>query len=118
MDRPIDQRRRSLLGIGVTATAARPQKAPEFHIASLVVHARPERQARIEAAITNLPGAEIHPPRTAGKLIVTLETASTAETMDRIQAIQDLPGIIAVNLIFHQWELDEGRTAPTSNAQG
>ena len=117
MDRPIDQRRRSLLGIGATTGAARPHQAVECHIASLVVHARPEHQARIEAEIGVLPGVEIHAPRAAGKLIVTLETASTAETMDRIQAIHDLAGIIAVNLIFHQWEADDDAITPTARTQ-
>lgn len=76
----------------------------ELHISSVIVHARPERAAAIAAGIERLRGTEIHQRVAAGKLIVTLETATTDEIMDRLNAINDLPGVISTALVYHQWE--------------
>jgi nitrate reductase NapD len=76
----------------------------ECHISSLVVHVRPEREAEVSARIGRLAGAEVLPRQIAGKLIVTLETASTAEIVERLNAIHDLRGVISAALIYHHWE--------------
>ncbi|HWA48855.1 MAG TPA: chaperone NapD [Dongiaceae bacterium] len=76
----------------------------ECHISSLVVHARPELAADISARIAQLPGADIQPCDVAGKLIVVLETPGTAEIVERLNFIHDLPGVISAALIYHHWE--------------
>lgn len=83
----------------------------ECHISSLVVHVRPEREAEIAARIGRLAGAEVLPRQIAGKLIVTLETASTAEIVERLNAIHDLRGVISAALIYHHWERAGGANA-------
>ncbi|HEY1383199.1 MAG TPA: chaperone NapD [Dongiaceae bacterium] len=70
----------------------------------MLVHVRPELQAPVAARIGALPGVETQAPGTTGKLVATLETASTMEIMERLEAIQSLPGVIAVALVYHQWE--------------
>ena len=37
-------------------------------------------------------------------MIVTLETGTTHEILHKIELINDLPGVISVALVYHQWE--------------
>ncbi len=78
--------------------------AEECHISSLVVHVRPERAAAISTRIGQLAGAEVQPCDAAGKIIVTLETATTGDIVERLNVIHDLPGVISAALIYHHWE--------------
>ncbi len=78
--------------------------AEELHISSIVVHARPEFAAAAARSIEAIPGAEIHQRLAGGKLIVTLETATTGDIMQHIERINDLPGVVATALVYHHWE--------------
>ncbi len=76
----------------------------EFHISSLVVYGKVGMLKAISTAIVGLPGAEVHASDAAGKLIVTLETASESEISKRIDAIRALDGVFAASLVYHQVE--------------
>jgi len=80
-----------------------PPKQSE-HIASVVVQAWPERLTRVEAELTRLPGVESHGSNGAGKLIITVETRSDAELLDRINRIETADGVIAASLVYHHAE--------------
>ena len=77
-----------------------PDLPAELHVASLVVHARPERLDAVSAAIACLPGAELHGHSTSGKLVVTLEASSTAEMMAAIQIIQQTDAVLSATLVY------------------
>lgn len=85
-------------------------ETPDEHIASILVQARPERLPAVEAALTRLPGVESHGSNGAGKLILTVETRSDAELMERITRIETAEGVVAASLVYHQVEEpgDEG----------
>lgn len=87
-----------------------PAQADECHISSLLVHVRPERQQAIATLIAALPGAELAQSPKPGKLILTLETADTFEIMERLEAINGMPGVIAATLVYHQWEPAEAES--------
>ena len=87
-----------------------PAQADECHISSLLVHVRPERQQEIAALIADLPGAELAPSPKPGRLILTLETANTFEIMERLEAINSMPGVVAAALVYHQWEAAEAES--------
>ncbi|WP_201831437.1 chaperone NapD [Microvirga zambiensis] len=76
----------------------------ECHISSLVVHSRPERVASIIEGLGLIDGAEVHGGADTGKLIVTLETATESQVIERINAIQLLDGVLAATLVFHHFE--------------
>lgn len=76
----------------------------ECHISSLVVHSRPERVPAIIERIALIEGAEVHGGEAAGKLIVTLETETENQVVERINAIQLLDGVLAATLVFHHFE--------------
>lgn len=74
---------------------------PELHISSLVVQVRPEALARVTEAVAALDGAEVHGHGPTGKLVVTLETASEAVTLERLTAINQLEGVLSAVLVYH-----------------
>ena len=74
------------------------------HIASVLVQAWPERLSEVESELTLLPGVESHGSNGAGKLIITVETRSDAELMDRINRIGAADGVIAASLVYHHAE--------------
>lgn len=76
----------------------------ELHISSLVVHGLPDRIPSIVRYIGSIDGAEIHGGEEAGKLIVTLETETEDQVVERINAIQLLDGVLAATLVYHHFE--------------
>ncbi len=78
----------------------------QFHIASLVVHCRPERLAEVAANVEALDVASVPERDARGKLVVLLETASEQRLVDTVSEIERLPGVIGAGLVFHQ--IDQG----------
>ena len=76
----------------------------ECHISSLVVHSRPDRVQAILETLRTIEGAEVHGGTDTGKLIVTLETDTESQVVERINAIQLLEGVLAATLVFHHFE--------------
>jgi len=72
----------------------------ELHVASLVVHALPARLDQVAAAIVALPGAEVHGRAASGKLVVTIEAASSAGMMTVVQAIQQTDAVLSATLVY------------------
>jgi nitrate reductase NapD len=56
-----------------------------------------------------LEGVDIHGGVEQGKLVVTLETQSEGEIVERLNRIQALEGVLAANLVFHHVEPALGR---------
>lgn len=74
------------------------------HISSAIIHARPEAAAELCRRIPALmPGLEV-PAAEGGKLVVTLETDSESEIVDRLNAISLMDGVLSVSLVYHHFE--------------
>lgn len=71
----------------------------ELHITSLVVHATPRRAAAVGEAVAALPGAVVH-GAAGGKLVVTLEAATSAQMAEQVSALHHLPGVLSVALVY------------------
>lgn len=76
----------------------------EIHIASCVMHVRPERVAEIADAIRAQRLAEIPAFDPRGRVVVVLERAGAALVLDTIERLRALPGVIAVNLVYQHAE--------------
>jgi nitrate reductase NapD len=76
----------------------------EVHISSLVVHSRPERASAIARQLETMSGVAVHGGIEVGKLVVTLETATETEVVERLNVIQLLDGVLAATLVFHHYE--------------
>lgn len=73
-----------------------------LHIASLVVLARPELFEAVKANLRLLDNLELHQESAAGKLVVVLETRHEAQILQRIEQINNLPGVLNAALIYHE----------------
>lgn len=75
----------------------------EWHIASILVHLRPERREAVRAAVAAMAGVEIHADE-AGKMIVTVEAPNEGRIADRMTAMHLLDGVMSAVLVFHHVE--------------
>lgn len=73
----------------------------KIHISSALVHARPDCTQQIADRIAGLDGAELH-YAAAGKIIITLEAASSAAIAERLSEIGRLAGVLAATLVYHE----------------
>lgn len=76
----------------------------EIHIAGIVIHARPEAGPAIRSHLALVPRAEIHAAAADGRLVVTLETDSVKRTLDIMDAIRALAGVLDVSLVYQHAE--------------
>ncbi len=74
------------------------------HISSLIVAARPEGGAALQAALSALQGVDIHAVAEDGRLIVTLETGSDEATVTLFETIRQLPDVLSASLVYHRYE--------------
>ena len=77
-----------------------------MNISSIVLRAQPTRIAEIRAELLRRPGHEIHGEHEAGRLALTIEDTDVAKAADAYVALHDIPGVIAVSLIY-QYSDDE-----------
>lgn len=71
------------------------------HIASLLVHAIPERIDAARAAIASIPDAELHATAHPGKFAVVLECADEGAVADCVNALHAAPGVLTVSIVSH-----------------
>ena len=74
---------------------------PGCEIASIIVQARPERLAELEAAITALAGCEIHGRDARGKLIVVVDAPNAGALGATMTTISAIPCVHSACLVFH-----------------
>lgn len=96
--RPID--RRAL----ITGRLLHPDRVvapPHGEIASILVQARPERLAGVEAAIATLAGCEIYGRDPKGKLVVVVDAPDSGALGTTLNDIARLPDVYSASLVFH-----------------
>ncbi|WP_448208320.1 chaperone NapD [Azospirillum sp. sgz302134] len=86
------------------AQPLKPQvRKPEIHISSLVIQHAPDRTAALKDAVLALAGMDWHAAEN-GKAVVTVVTATEAEVLDRIEAINAMAGVHTTTLVYHHYE--------------
>lgn len=78
------------------------------HIASLLIHIRPELLDAVKTNLRQLDGLELHQESPQGKLVVVLETEHERHILDRIDQINNLPGVLNAALVYHELLTLEG----------
>lgn len=81
-----------------------------LHIASLLVHARPELFETVKANLRLLPGLELHQESALGKLVVVIEAPNEQQILLRIEQISSFPGVLNAALVYHEILASEGET--------
>jgi len=89
----------------------------EIHVSSLVVHCRRECAAEVAAALRAMDGMQVHGGVPEGKLVVTLETATEGEIVERLNQAQLMGGVLAATLVFHQFEPTHSNEASTGDCR-
>lgn len=74
---------------------------PEGEIASILVQARPECLAGVEAAITAFAECEIYGRDPKGKLVVVVDTPDSGTLGAILNNIALLPDVYSASLVFH-----------------
>jgi periplasmic nitrate reductase NapD len=92
--------RRALI-TGRVLTADRVVTPPGGEIASILVQARPERLAEVEAAILAMAGCEIYGRDPRGKLVVVVDAPDAGALGTTLNTIALLPHVHAASLVFH-----------------
>jgi len=74
----------------------------EVHISSLVVHVAPEHLQATRRTIESFDNAEVYGDSPKGKIIVVLETENQGFVTETIDAINNMPNVLNVALVYHQ----------------
>ena len=77
-----------------------------MHISSIVAHVDPAQAARVRAAINRVAGLATHAASAEGKLVVTIEAATEAESIALMEQVRTLAGVLSVAMVFHQYKPD------------
>ncbi len=77
-----------------------------MNIAGVVIHARPEKLAGVEAQLLGLPGVEVHATAEDGRMVVTVEDEAP-RLADTVMGLQDVDGVLSASLIYHHFEDSE-----------
>ena len=75
-----------------------------IHISGVLVRSRPENVESVTQALEALEGVEVHGANPDGRLVVIVEENSDQGIADKVVHLQDLPGVIAASMIYHQFE--------------
>ncbi len=88
----------------ITGRLIRPDRVvtpPGGEIASILVQARSERLASVEAAIVALDGCEIYGRDRVGKLVVVVDAPDAGALGTTLNTIALLPDVYSASLVFH-----------------
>ena len=81
-----------------------------MNISSAIVHARSgaaDSLQSLRTRLTALRGVQIHAVSDEGKIVVTLEAESDAETVDLFERIRQLDGVMSAAMVYHQFDPDD-----------
>ena len=77
-------------------------EAQSLHIASLLVHVRPQNLAAVSDWFNTQSELEIHLSDDAGKLVVVVETRDHHQINPLIETIKDRAGVLNVAMVYHE----------------
>ena len=74
-------------------------------ISSLVVTTLADSTEDVAAALVRIPGVEVHEIK-GFDLVVTIESETVDTSADTANSFMDIPGVLAVNLVYVNFEDD------------
>ena len=86
-------------------------------ISGVVVASRPEDLGEVSDAVESFEWAEVHYGDASGRLVVTVEAADVAQSMERLQLIQDHERVLAISLAEYHFD-DDGAGEGNPQAKG
>ena len=79
----------------------------DIHIASLIIHVRPEYKTRVLSQANKLPQAECHSNKEDNKFVLVFEAESDAVLSSSMDEINNWQGVMSVQLCYHHCEPKE-----------
>jgi nitrate reductase NapD len=76
----------------------------DYEIASILVHARPDRIDAARHELATIAGAQIRNVDARGKLVVVIEAMGAGAIGAMLNAIAALPDVISATLVYHAVE--------------
>jgi nitrate reductase NapD len=76
-----------------------------YEIASILVHARPNRIDAARRELATIAGAQIRNVDARGKLVVVIEAAGAGAIGAALNAIAAQPDVISATLVYHAVEI-------------
>jgi nitrate reductase NapD len=73
-----------------------------LHVASLVIHVRPNHLSELKLWLLAQDGVEIHAESEQGKLVVVMETQEQQKILDLIDGASLRPGALNAALVYHE----------------
>jgi len=100
----IAHRRQFIRGEWIPQAAQSVAPAAAAEIASVLVQVRPQRLDAVQAAIAEIPGAQIAQRDERGKLVVVLDSSQGESIGDTMTKMSLMPDVISASLVFHGLE--------------
>ncbi|MDR2016279.1 MAG: chaperone NapD [Burkholderiales bacterium] len=78
-----------------------------MNLSGILVVAVPERCEEVAEALAAMPGIDVYQKDPAtGKIIVVQEASSIEDEANSARALQQVPGVISVNMVYHYFAED------------
>ncbi len=72
-----------------------------MNISGVVVHARPENSAAVQARLNALAGVDVHAVQQDGRMVITIEDTPESAPSDTLMQVQLLPGVLGAAMIYN-----------------
>ena len=89
----------------------------EVHISSLIVHVAPEHLPATRRKIESFDSAEVYGDSPEGKIIVVLETENQGFVTETIDAINNMPNVLNVALVYHEIDKESHEISEINDVQ-
>jgi len=83
-----------------------------MNISSAIVYSRPDQERALRTLLATLTGVEVHAASVDGKLVISIEADNDREAVTTYEAIERLPGVLSVAMIFQQTESNPEQELP------
>lgn len=74
----------------------------ELHIASFIVHCRPQQLEAVVAAVAAADNLEVGTESPRGKVVVVAEGTHQQALLQAMETIESLPGVLECILVYHE----------------
>ena len=80
------------------------ETAGSINICGLLVHAHLKDAQRVQDALENYAGVEVHKTTEDGRMVVTIDKDDPAEMVDIINNIQAVDGVLSAAMVYQHHE--------------
>jgi periplasmic nitrate reductase NapD len=97
----LPHRRQFIRGQWIPQAAGTMAHGAASEIASVLVQVRPQRLDAVQAAVAEIPGAQIAQRDERGKLVIVLDSSQGESIGDSLTKMSLMPDVISASLVFH-----------------